>query len=159
MKRKKYVVVKSALKPTFFYIVDQNSGIGETLKCITGQTWSHTDRATADRVCQETNADFAKYYAREDEITRATFKRYFGRDVGQGAWPEQHDRRQEECIRVLVRAWRKTLGEDETAEYGEALDAARAIPGYFMERGYVEDIRIAYNAEVSAKEKSHELGR
>jgi hypothetical protein len=157
--RRKYIVVKSALKPTFFYIVDQNSQTGETLKCVDGEIWRHHDREVADRVCQETNADFAAMYAREDEITRATFKRYFGRDVGQGAWPEQHDRRQEDHIRVLVRAWRATLGEDETAEYGEALDAARAIPGYFMERGYVEDVRMAYNAEISAKEKSHELGR
>ena len=50
-----FVVVRSYLKPSYFYIVYNRSSTGETLKCLDGETWRHYDRATADRVADEAN--------------------------------------------------------------------------------------------------------
>jgi hypothetical protein len=82
----------------------------------------------------------------QDELTLATFKRYFKRGVGEGPFTLQYDKQQLEHVRKLVEIWQRVIGEHAQVNWEDGLNAARDEPGYVVDRSHVNEVRIAYNA-------------
>lgn len=86
----------------------------------------------------------------EDRLTLATFEHYFGYAPGEGPWSEEHDAKQVEHIRKLVKIWQHAIGPDRWVDWAAGLAAARAEPGYVVDRSYVTEVRLAYNTTMEA---------